>query len=83
ERCERPAQTPSRAAVVQPGRLAQGPEEKKGLCGLLVGFMDGLSARFPMGSGFSLKTAASLPKPGDFRSCNAVFAAVEAASVCR
>ena len=38
ERCERPDKTPSSAAVVQPGRLAHGPDEKCGRAGFAVGF---------------------------------------------
>ena len=36
---ERPSRAPLRASRDQPGRLAQGPEEKKGRLGLLSGFM--------------------------------------------
>src|SRR5207302_6695274 len=39
ERCERPSSAPDNAAGDQPGRLAQGPEEKHGLAGRRVGFI--------------------------------------------
>src|SRR6185437_17134727 len=38
-RCERPSSAPSSAPSVQPGRLAQGPEEKSGFRGRTSGFM--------------------------------------------
>ncbi len=38
-RCERPTRAAFSAATVQPGRLAQGPEEKQGLAGRTFGFM--------------------------------------------
>src|SRR5262245_59868263 len=38
-RCERPRKALSRFCQDQPGRLAHGPEEKKGLTGRLVGFV--------------------------------------------
>src|SRR5215472_19002253 len=37
ERCERPTTAPLRASGVQPGRLAQGPDEKKGRAGRTAG----------------------------------------------
>jgi hypothetical protein len=39
ERCERPTSAFSRTAGDQPGRFAQGPEEKHGFAGRRVGFM--------------------------------------------
>jgi hypothetical protein len=39
ERCERPFSALASTAGDQPGRLAQGPEEKHGLAGRRVGFM--------------------------------------------
>src|SRR5438477_6758480 len=39
ERCERPSRAPESAAGDQPGRLAQGPDEKHGLAGRRVGFV--------------------------------------------
>src|SRR5579862_886450 len=39
ERCERPTKAPESADGVQPGRLAQGPDEKHGLTGRRVGFI--------------------------------------------
>ena len=44
-RCERPSAAPCRAVKSQPGLLAQGPEEKLGFCGLIVGLVIGSSAR--------------------------------------
>src|SRR5580765_2339984 len=38
ERCERPSSAVSRISVVQPGRLAQGPDEKKGRAGRTTGW---------------------------------------------
>src|SRR5262245_15167967 len=38
-RCERPRKACSRFCTDQPGRLAQGPEEKKGLTGRLAGLV--------------------------------------------
>src|SRR5579885_3009213 len=40
ERCERPRQASASASGVQPGRLAQGPEEKQGFRGRVEGFME-------------------------------------------
>src|SRR5580658_1194809 len=37
ERCERPRKAPLRACKLQPGRLAQGPDEKCGTFGRTVG----------------------------------------------
>src|ERR1700743_409596 len=37
ERCERPSNAPLNASGVQPGRLAQGPDEKKGRAGRTAG----------------------------------------------
>ena len=37
ERCERPSKAPASAAGDQPGRLAQGPDEKHGLAGRTFG----------------------------------------------
>src|ERR1700743_3575130 len=37
ERCERPRRAPLSASGVQPGRLAQGPDEKKGRAGRTAG----------------------------------------------
>ena len=39
DRCERPTSAACNAAGDQPGRLAQGPEEKQGLRGRRVGFI--------------------------------------------
>jgi hypothetical protein len=39
ERCERPTSAFSSTAGDQPGRFAQGPEEKHGLAGCRVGFI--------------------------------------------
>src|SRR5271168_776863 len=39
ERCERPTSAPDRASGVQPGRLAQGPDEKKGRAGRTAGLI--------------------------------------------
>src|SRR5712691_523639 len=39
ERCERPSSAPARTSGDQPGRLAQGPDEKHGLAGIRVGFI--------------------------------------------
>src|SRR5262249_47581736 len=39
ERCERPTSAVSSISADQPGRLAQGPEEKHGLAGRRVGFI--------------------------------------------
>ena len=39
ERCERPTSAALSAAGDQPGRLAQGPDEKQGLRGRRVGFI--------------------------------------------
>jgi hypothetical protein len=39
ERCERPSSAPFNPSGVQPGRLAQGPDEKKGRAGRVAGFM--------------------------------------------
>src|SRR5205823_14918546 len=39
ERCERPTSAASITAGDQPGRFAQGPEEKQGLAGRPVGFI--------------------------------------------
>src|SRR5580700_4292355 len=36
-RCERPSAASLRISGVQPGRLAQGPEEKRALCGRAAG----------------------------------------------
>src|SRR5690606_6029343 len=36
-RCERPTRAPASASTVQPGRFAQGPEEKLGLAGRTSG----------------------------------------------
>ena len=38
-RAERPSKAFSKAAKVQPGRLAHGPDEKLGFCGYSVGFV--------------------------------------------
>tara|TARA_B100001057_G_scaffold327678_2_gene327973 strand:- start:21974 stop:22264 length:291 start_codon:yes stop_codon:yes gene_type:complete len=37
--CDRPTQAPFKTAGVQPGRLAHGPDEKKGFRGKAVGFI--------------------------------------------
>src|SRR5215469_16007404 len=37
ERCDRPTSAPFKASGVQPGRLAQGPDEKKGRAGRTAG----------------------------------------------
>ena len=49
-RCDRPSTAPDSAAGVQPGRLAQGPEEKHGFAGrrsggagLVIGTLRGFS----------------------------------------
>ena len=39
ERCERPSSAPFSTSGDQPGRLAQGPDEKHGLAGRRVGFI--------------------------------------------
>ena len=39
ERCDRPTKASARSEGSHPGRLAQGPEEKLGLSGRVVGFM--------------------------------------------
>ena len=38
-RCDRPDQAPDSADTDQPGRFAQGPEEKKGRLGFWVGLV--------------------------------------------
>ena len=43
ERCERPTSAADSAAGDQPGRFAQGPEEKQGLRGRRDGFIKGCS----------------------------------------
>jgi hypothetical protein len=43
ERCERPTSACDSAFGDQPGRLAQGPDEKHGLAGRRVGFIAPLS----------------------------------------
>src|SRR6266478_3274392 len=45
ERCERPRQESWSAWSDQPGRLAQGPEEKWGDCGRSEGFMAAIPCR--------------------------------------
>src|SRR5260370_39368829 len=45
ERCERPRQASWSAWSDQPGRLAQGPEEKWGDCGRSDGFIAGIARR--------------------------------------
>jgi hypothetical protein len=40
ERCERPTSAASSTPGDQPGRFAQGPEEKHGLAGRRVGFIN-------------------------------------------
>src|SRR5260221_3071854 len=47
ERCERPSSASDKAAGDQPGRLAQGPEEKHGLAGRRVGFISSFACRYP------------------------------------
>src|SRR5579862_8409298 len=39
ERCDRPSSAPLKASGVQPGRLAQGPDEKKGRAGRTAGIV--------------------------------------------
>ena len=39
ERCDRPSSAPASTSGDQPGRLAQGPDEKHGLAGTRVGFI--------------------------------------------
>src|SRR4051812_25318179 len=43
ERWERPTSAPLRASGVQPGRLAQGPDEKKGRAGRTAGLLPWLA----------------------------------------
>jgi hypothetical protein len=38
-RCDRPTAAPFRTSSVQPGRFAQGPEEKQGFLGVCDGFI--------------------------------------------
>src|ERR1700760_373827 len=47
ERCERPSSAPSSACGVQPGRLAQGPDEKKGRAGRTAGILPVISTFLP------------------------------------
>src|SRR3954471_6901905 len=47
ERWERPTSAPSRASGVQPGRLAQGPDEKKGRAGRTAGRTDSVIPFIP------------------------------------
>src|SRR5690606_40742505 len=46
ERCERPTSALASASTVQPGRLAQGPDEKLGLAGFTAGAVRGIAAIF-------------------------------------
>src|SRR5262249_41703598 len=39
-RCERPSSASLRASRLQPGRLAQGPDEKQGFLGVWEGFIN-------------------------------------------
>src|SRR5690242_1572665 len=48
ERCERPSSAPLRASGVQPGRLAQGPDEKKGRAGRTAGIIPVMFIPFRM-----------------------------------
>src|ERR1700760_3105900 len=43
-RCERPTSAFASASSVQPGRFAQGPDEKFGLAGFTAGAVRGISA---------------------------------------
>src|SRR3954465_20759 len=47
ERWERPTSAPLRASGVQPGRLAQGPDEKKGRAGRTAGRTDSVIPFIP------------------------------------
>src|ERR1700742_1458153 len=47
ERCERPRRAALRASGVQPGRLAQGPDEKKGRAGRTAGILPVISTFLP------------------------------------
>src|SRR6202012_3400491 len=47
ERCERPNRAPLSASGVQPGRLAQGPDEKKGRAGRTAGILPVISTFLP------------------------------------
>src|SRR6266851_4651671 len=63
ERCDRPSNAPASASGDQPGRLAQGPDEKQGLAGRRVGF---IAASFPFGCGPTMGpavVAGPLPLP--------------------
>src|SRR5690349_7567706 len=44
DRCERPTSALASTSTVQPGRLAQGPDEKFGLAGFTAGAVWGVSA---------------------------------------
>src|SRR5579862_3169889 len=61
ERCERPLSAPANTAADQPGRLAQGPEEKHGLAGRRVGFIAGPRIKGPAGSRARRASYRSLP----------------------
>src|SRR5215217_8427997 len=43
-RCERPTSALASASTVQPGRLAQGPDEKLGFAGFTAGAIRGIAA---------------------------------------
>src|ERR1700759_2256772 len=47
ERCERPSSASESACGVQPGRLAQGPDEKKGRAGRTAGILPVISTFLP------------------------------------
>src|SRR6266567_255512 len=60
ERCDRPSSASSSTAGDQPGRLAQGPDEKHGLAGRRVGFIaPSLPFQLPASGGGAL--APSMP----------------------
>src|SRR5579862_2094406 len=48
ERCDRPSSAPLKASGVQPGRLAQGPDEKKGRAGRTAGIVPVMFIPFRM-----------------------------------
>src|SRR5579871_5681099 len=48
ERCDRPSNAPFSASGVQPGRLAQGPDEKKGRAGRTAGIFPVMFIPFRM-----------------------------------
>src|SRR5437016_5024436 len=80
ERCDRPSSAFDSTAGDQPGRLAQGPEEKHGLAGRRVGFIVPSLPRKLGPCVGRVRTADPMRRPGDGQCC---VAAMRAEPRCR